>query len=606
MPIAVCVDFGSTNSLVSMAYRDRIEILDLSQWATGVAESAYAPSIVSVELDRTQQNRRYVIERAGLDAVRSYDYVEQLICQRCHIWHLGLCADHYRSCPSVRLVHGIKQSLTDTVRTNVYGEVWDVDGFARILAHQLIDAATAAIGGTSLERLVVGYPVAFPGCNGLAERNEAAREKLVTVFEQVTGLPRERIHLAAEPDAAMYAERASVSYRDPGGPVVAIDFGGGTFDVSISTHGSSPYNPEHQDGVPIGGDTLDARIFEHLVAPLLDIPQREARDWSRMRMLRFAGNHWHDTRRTVSPRFAALLSSGRVFRLWEEIEATKRALSEDDQATFRFVFHDPRQGAQELKRQVTRREFESWVAPEMETVFATLDRLLETAGVRPEDVDTVLLTGGSSAIPAFRNRLRSLFSQATIQTREPFTTIAYGLAEWARENIAGLTPGTLAPREEDVLMLEVETSDLEEEALLLFEDDIDSAPEPARTADQPAETGFTADELAWLEGLAAETPPYRVLEMHPSLNYESLFRAARKALSGTVQPPRQDEAAEPERKGLAWSRDELGVVAWLYNIGTDVKLIAQAVQRSPRAVLFELVQMGLLPDSALDDDTLMV
>jgi hypothetical chaperone protein len=527
----------------------------------------------------------------------------------------------------------MKQSLHMSVRTNVYGDMWDVDHFAAILVRHLLRAVQKATGAKP-DTLVVGHPVVFPGCED-EKSNDRALQRLFDICKSESSLPEENIHLVLEPEAALRAWHTAAPAITNGSTILALDFGGGTFDAAIGRRNGLLMTPELQTGVPVGGETFDALIFQKLVAPQLGIAPRDAGAWSRMSMLRRAASPNHSNAQPPA-QLRPLLQSGKVYQFWDALEDTKRRLSDDDQAEFRFVYRSSSGSQEELKGSVTREQFEEWVAPDMDRVFDAIDKLLQDSGVSPEDIDAVLLAGGTSQVPLFKNRLVKMFGQEKIQhTEDPYTTIAYGLAEWARENLAGLDPlnasdarkkaepvparATQAahatssgdPVADDThgeWMGHLFDSEIQKTEPLFSDSHVSAARDDARAAEEPApaspahsarpEDTFTEDETTWLKALAANMPPIKVLETYPNLNFLSLYSAAAKATSGARA---QGADSPPARKNMAWSRDELGVVAWLYQIGTPVEVIAHAVQRGPRAVMFELVNMGLMPESALDE-----
>jgi hypothetical chaperone protein len=101
----------------------------------------------------------------------------------------------------------------------------------------------------------------------------------------------------------------------------------------------------------------------------------------------------------------------------------KRALSGEESATLAFENENLT-----LHAQVTRAEFESWIAPDLERIAQTVDVALARAGVAAHEVDHVFLTGGSSLIPAVRRLFVERFGEGRIESGEELTSIAHGLA----------------------------------------------------------------------------------------------------------------------------------------------------------------------------------
>jgi hypothetical chaperone protein len=80
-----------------------------------------------------------------------------------------------------------------------------------------------------------------------------------------------------------------------------------------------------------------------------------------------------------------------------------------------------------------RPRFDEWIAPELEAIDAAVTRVLDAGGVGPGDVDTVFATGGSSLVPAVRQRLAARFGDRKLAGGEELTSVAWGLAARARQ-----------------------------------------------------------------------------------------------------------------------------------------------------------------------------
>jgi hypothetical chaperone protein len=77
---------------------------------------------------------------------------------------------------------------------------------------------------------------------------------------------------------------------------------------------------------------------------------------------------------------------------------------------------------------VARREFETWIALELERIEACVDDALASAGCADARVDRVFLTGGSALVPAVRNIFERRFGGAKLRGGEELTSVASGLA----------------------------------------------------------------------------------------------------------------------------------------------------------------------------------
>jgi len=98
-------------------------------------------------------------------------------------------------------------------------------------------------------------------------------------------------------------------------------------------------------------------------------------------------------------------------------------LSQGEDAHFHFA------GAGlEIEAEVTRAQFEGWIADDVARIEATVDQALAAAQVGGGDIDRVFLTGGSSLIPRVRQIFVERFGEAAIMSGGELTSIAHGLA----------------------------------------------------------------------------------------------------------------------------------------------------------------------------------
>jgi hypothetical chaperone protein len=166
---------------------------------------------------------------------------------------------------------------------------------------------------------------------------------------------------------------------------------------------------------------------------VLDIPGgyfAEFADWSRLALMR--------NRRTLDElrrlqrdaldpepigRMIALIEHEQGFPLYDAVGRLKRALSDGDEAEFRF----DGEGVA-IAADVRRATFEEWIADDLRRIEAALDQALARAETPADGVDRVFLTGGSSLIPAIRRLFERRFGADRIATGGELTSIAHGLA----------------------------------------------------------------------------------------------------------------------------------------------------------------------------------
>ena len=109
--------------------------------------------------------------------------------------------------------------------------------------------------------------------------------------------------------------------------------------------------------------------------------------------------------------------------LYNAVSATKRALSTEEQAALTF-----RQKGLVIEETVTRADFESWIAPDIEQLGEGIDQAVVQAGLSADKIDRVFLTGGTSFVPAVRALFTSRFGEEKVEKGGEFVSVAEGLA----------------------------------------------------------------------------------------------------------------------------------------------------------------------------------
>jgi len=320
-----------------------------------------------------------------------------------------------------------------------------------------------AHGGAALKqspgRVIVGRPVRYVGARPDAA---LARQRYDAMFAALGA----DIHYVYEPLGAAFSFASRLS--DPATLLVA-DFGGGTSDFSIvrveAPGTARRCTPLGSAGIGIAGDRFDYRIMDHLVLPMLgkggtyksfdkvlEIPAghfTDFGDWSRLALMR--------NRRTLEElarlkrsasdpgaigRMIAVVENELGYPLYEAVGRLKRSLSGDERAPFRFESE-----ALTVEAEVSRAEFESWIAPDLARIDATVDTALARAGLDANQIDHVFLTGGSSLIPAVRALFERRFGEERLDSGEELTSIAHGLALIGQE--ADISAWTVEQQEEE-------------------------------------------------------------------------------------------------------------------------------------------------------------
>jgi hypothetical chaperone protein len=414
-PTALGLDFGTTNSVVAMSSGADSTAL-VSFGAGAGATEVFRSALCFWEDDSGWQG---VAGEAGPWAIEEY----------------------LQSPADSRFIQSFKSvaasPLFDSAR--IYGRSFRFEDFGRMFLRKLRAHAGDLL--TQLpDRIIVGRPVEYAGSR---PDPALARERYDLMMEQ---WGKEVIYVHEPLGAAFsYASRL-----DRPATVMVADFGGGTTDFSIVRIGEPGSArrcvPLAAGGVGIAGDRFDKRIMDNVVLPLLgkggsyrsfgkvlDIPAghfNDFADWSRLALMRNRRTIDELTRLrrdAIDPapiaRMISLIENEQGFPLYEAVGRAKRDLSLAEETTFSFA-----NGDVEISANVTRADFEHWIADDLRRIEQAMDATLSKAGNAAAAIDRVFLTGGSSLIPAIRDLFVRRFGADRIATGGELTSIAHGLA----------------------------------------------------------------------------------------------------------------------------------------------------------------------------------
>ena len=312
-----------------------------------------------------------------------------------------------------------RQAITNPDRTfrsikREMGKSWmsdDIDGkkyspqeiSARILMKLKRDAE--AYLGTTVTDAVITVPAYFNDAERTATKEAGA----------IAGLNVLRI--INEPTAAALAYGLDKSSQDE--TILVFDLGGGTFDVSVLEIGDGVFEVKSTHGdTHLGGDDWDQRIIDWLVQ-------------------QFKGAHNVD------------LSQDRMAlqRLKEAAEKAKIELSQTQQTQINLPFITATaEGPLHLDEQLSRSKFQEMTADLVERCRVSFEKALSDAGLKKDQVNHVILVGGSTRMPAVQDLVFSLTGKEPNKTVNPDEVVAEGAAVQA---------GVLKGEVKDVLLLDV-------------------------------------------------------------------------------------------------------------------------------------------------------
>jgi hypothetical chaperone protein len=348
-----------------------------------------------------------------------------------------------------RLVQSMKSHLASASFTKamINGRPWTLEQLVASFLADLRRSSPVDLGS----RAVFGRPVRYWGAEDQDDDDRAvARMRRALAAAGFTD-----VVLEYEPIAAALRYAATLDHDEL---IMVADFGGGTSDFSLIRVGPgvAPGDPKAilaTGGIGIGGDSFDADIIDHVVAPALGLGTSYKEEMGGVtpvpRWLYSRLRRWHQlsflrddqTLRLLDRVEHGAMDKPKVDRLIQvvredlglplhrAVERTKVGLSSADRSTLSAP-------AIELAAEVARADFESWIDEDLVTIDGVVDRVLADAGVAAGDVDIVFATGGSSLVPAVRARLAARFGAAKLAGGEELTSVAWGLAARARQLFA--------------------------------------------------------------------------------------------------------------------------------------------------------------------------
>jgi molecular chaperone DnaK len=389
MAKAVGIDLGTTNSVVAAVMEGgQPEVIPNAEG------SRTTPSVVAFTEDGERLVGQVARRQAILNPEATVYSVKRFIGRK---WDE---VEEEAKAVSFKVVKG----PNDAVRIEIRGKQYAPEEISALILRKLAEDAAKQLGERVTEA-VITVPAYF---------NDAQRQATKDAGK-IAGL--EVLRIINEPTAAALAYGLDKKGHET---VLVYDLGGGTFDVSLLDVGDGVVEVRSTSGDGhLGGDDFDKRIVDWLADE-------------------FKNEQGIDLRNDPQA----------LQRLFEAAERAKIELSTatTTQINLPFITADAA-GPKHLNTTLTRAKFEQLVGDLIERTRGPVEQALSDAKVTADDIDEVILVGGSTRIPAVQKLVRSLTGgKDPNMSVNPDEVVALG---------AALQAGVLKGEVEDVVLLDV-------------------------------------------------------------------------------------------------------------------------------------------------------
>ena len=303
-----------------------------------------------------------------------------------------------------RVPYKVVKGDNDTPRVDIDGRLYTPQELSAMVLQKMKKTAEDYLG-QDVSEAVITVPAYF---------NDAQRQATKEAGE-IAGLKVQRI--INEPTAAALAYGMDKKGTDQ--KIVVFDFGGGTHDVSILELGDGVFEVLSTDGdTHLGGDDVDEKIINWLADE-------------------FKADEGMDLKEDPMS----------LQRLKEAAEKAKIELSSSAQTEVNLPYITATaSGPKHLVRTLTRAKFEQLIDDLVKRTIEPCQSALKAAGLSINDIDEVILVGGSTRIPAVQEAVEKFFGKAPSKGVNPDEVVSLG---------AGIQGGVLTGDVKDVLLLDV-------------------------------------------------------------------------------------------------------------------------------------------------------
>jgi len=306
-----------------------------------------------------------------------------------------------------RVPYKVVSGSNDVATVEVQGKRYSPPEISAMILQKMKQTAEDYLG-YKVEKAVITVPAYF---------NDSQRQATKDAGK-IAGL--EVLRIINEPTAAALAYGLDKKKDEK---VAVFDLGGGTYDISVlelyDVEGSRQFEVKSTNGdTHLGGDDFDQRVIDWLVS---EFKRDQAIDLSKDPMA--------------------------LQRLKEAGEKAKMELSTTQSTDINLPFITADQsGPKHLNYTLTRAKFEQLVDDLIQRTIPPMEQALKDAGIKPNEIDEVLLVGGSTRIPKIQDIVKKFFGKDPNKGVNPDEVVAIG---------AAVQGAVLTGEQKDVLLLDV-------------------------------------------------------------------------------------------------------------------------------------------------------
>ncbi|HZJ69163.1 MAG TPA: molecular chaperone DnaK [Candidatus Eisenbacteria bacterium] len=284
-----------------------------------------------------------------------------------------------------RTVTSIKREMGSNFRAKIGDKEFTPQEISAMILQKLKSDAEEYLGET-VDKAVITVPAYFSDSQRQATQDAG----------KIAGL--EVLRIINEPTAASLAYGLD---KEEDQKIAIFDLGGGTFDVSILEIGDGVFEVLATSGNNrLGGDDFDQRVVDYLIA---EMKREQGVDLAKDKLA--------------------------LQRLREAAEKAKIELSGMTSTNINLPYVTVSEdGPKHLDVNLTRAKFDELTDDLVDNTINPLQQAMKDAGLKPEDINKILLVGGSTRIPAVQDRVTNYFGKEPFKGINPDECVAMGAA----------------------------------------------------------------------------------------------------------------------------------------------------------------------------------